>query len=107
MDPVPKIRSTNAVGHYALGVDWVDGHDSILPLSSLRAHCPCDGCTAERDSGQPPAGSAQLVALERLGEESVFLRWVDGHETIYLVAELRALCRCAYCAGEPERPITG
>jgi len=47
------------------------------------------------------------VRVEVLGEQSVFLRWADGHETVLLTEELRALCRCAYCAGEPENPISG
>lgn len=104
----PQIRSTSSVGRYALGVDWSDGHDSILPHTHLRAHCPCEDCSAEREAGRRPGGDGvALAAVEMLGEESVYLRWSDGHETLYLVPELRALCRCAHCIGEPERPITG
>jgi DUF971 family protein len=99
-----KIRATRRVGRYALGVDWEDGHESILPYAHLRAHCTCDLC-----GGKPPrpASQIELDSIERIGDSSVFLRWSDGHETLYLVPELRALCRCAYCIGEPERPITG
>jgi hypothetical protein len=43
----------------------------------------------------------------RLGENGVFIGWVDGHETLYTAADLRSLCRCAYCVAEPEKPITG
>ena len=35
------------------------------------------------------------------------VRWADGHETWLLVSELRDLCRCARCAGEPDYPISG
>ena len=38
---------------------------------------------------------------------SQFVGWVDGHETIFTMSQLRELCRCAYCVGEPERPISG
>ncbi|HZR80716.1 MAG TPA: gamma-butyrobetaine hydroxylase-like domain-containing protein [Candidatus Binatia bacterium] len=108
MAPSAKIRSTSLVGRYALGVDWSDGHDSIMPFAHLRAHCPCEECAARRAEGAAPgARDLELAAVELLGDESVFLRWSDGHETLYLLPELRALCRCAYCVGEPERPITG
>lgn len=103
-----KIRSTKTIGRYALGIDWSDGHDSILPFIHLRAHCPCDKCTALRAQEHVPGTrDVQLASLEPIGEESVFLGWSDGHETLFLVDELRALCRCAYCIGEPERPLTG
>jgi len=104
----PTIRSTSAVGRYALGVTWSDGHDSILPFTHLRAHCACDACAGQRVQGSVPVPpSLALQSCELLGDASIYLRWDDGHETFYLVPELRALCRCAYCIGEPERPITG
>ncbi len=45
--------------------------------------------------------------MQLLGEESVFLNWADGHETLLLVGEVRDLCRCARCVGEPDYPISG
>lgn len=108
MPEPPKIKQTKRVGHYALGVDWVDGHESIMPYTSLRAHCPCSTCSATRESDQVPGAPAiQLESIDVVGEASAFLTWSDGHESVYLLPELRALCRCAYCVGEPERPITG
>jgi DUF971 family protein len=108
MTDEPRIRTTRPVGRYALGIDWADGHDSILPHANLRAHCPCDACAALRAREELPGRrDVALESVEPLGDASVYLRWSDGHETLYLVAELRALCRCAYCIGEPERPITG
>ena len=102
-----RITRLKEVGRYALGVEWGDGHDSILPHRAIRRACPCDACAAG-DRAAPAAPTAeQPIRVELLGEQSIFLRWADGHETLLLTEELRALCRCAHCAGEPENPISG
>jgi DUF971 family protein len=103
---MPRMKGLNEVGRYAVGVQWADGHDSIFPLDNLRRYCPCRACNGSVDGEIPPA-SQRLAQLSRLGEQAVFLAWADGHETLYTVAQLRALCRCALCVAEPERPITG
>jgi len=102
----PKIKELHEVGRYAVGVQWIDGHDSIFPLESLRRGCPCDACKGNVTGEVPPA-SQRLAQFSRLGDAAVFIGWVDGHETIYTTRQMRDLCRCAYCVGEPERPITG
>ena len=102
----PKIKGLHEVGRYAVGVQWVDGHDSIFPLENLRRGCMCDACNGNVNGEVPPA-SLRMRQLSRLGEAAVFIGWVDGHETIYTMPQLRNLCRCAYCVAEPERPITG
>ena len=101
-----QIRDLNEVGRYAVGMHWNDGHESILPLDSLRRHCPCLACRGEVE-GELSEEARRLYQFMRLGEAAVFLNWRDGHETIYTLPQLRALCRCAYCVGEPEKPITG
>ena len=102
-----RIEKLSEVGRYALGVLWADRHDSILPFKALRAACPCETCAA-RPPDAPLADEAiRLARLEPLGGRSLFLRWGDGHETILLLDEVRDLCRCARCVGEPEYPITG
>ena len=103
---VTKLRP---VGRYALGVLFSDTHDSILPYRDLRAHCPCEECTAAvgASDGSSAGGARNEVAdLQQIGEQTIFLRWGDGHETLYVADELRGLCRCAYCVGEPNYPIT-
>jgi DUF971 family protein len=102
----PKIKGLNEVGRYAVGVKWADGHDSIFPLENLRRFCPCNECGSEADGGIPD-NSQQMMQLSRLGDTGLYIAWADGHETLYTTAQLRDRCRCAYCAGEPEKPITG
>ena len=101
----PSIRGIREVGRYAVGVDWSDGHDSILPYRHLRGACPCERCAT---APAAPAGKAsELVRAQQIGTGTLFLAWADEHETLFLADELRALCRCAHCIGEPDYPITG
>jgi DUF971 family protein len=102
----PRIKGLNEVGRYAIGVLWADGHDSIYPLENLRRACPCNACRGRVD-GEVPEASRRIRQLSRMGDTGMFLGWADGHETLYTTAQLRALCRCAHCVAEPERPITG
>ena len=103
--PPLMIRRLREVGRYALGVDWSDGHDSILPFRQLRPACRCETCRAGAATGE---GSAvELAGLQLIGDGTVFLAWQDGHESLFLASELRPLCRCAHCIGEPDYPITG
>ena len=102
----PVIKTLQEVGRYAIGVVWNDGHDSILPLETLRRACPCDECKGYV-KGTIPEANQRLRQFSRLGEQGAFIGWTDGHETLYTNSDLRSLCRCAYCVGEPEKPITG
>ena len=102
-----RIVKLSEVGRYALGVDWGDGHESIMPFRSLRAACPCETCVAPAPGATRPSDADRLARVETLGDASVFLRWADGHETLLMVDELRDLCRCARCVGEPDYPISG
>lgn len=99
------IQRLREVGRYAVGIDWSDGHDSILPHRHLREACPCDACLAE-----PPvveAKECEVARVRAVGDRTLFIAWADEHETFFLADELRALCRCAHCVGEPNYPISG
>jgi len=101
------VERLKQVGRYALGVEWGDGHDSIIPHRAIRRACPCDGCAGTAGGAPLPPPAEQPTRVELLGDEAVFVVWADQHETVLLTEELRALCRCAHCAGEPEYPISG
>jgi len=46
--PKPKARAAHAVGHYALQIDFTDGHSTgIYSFEYLREICPCNACRAE------------------------------------------------------------
>jgi DUF971 family protein len=102
----PLIRGLNEVGRYAVGVQWVDGHDSIYPLENLRRYCPCNACAGSVE-GVISTDQQRLLQLSRLGAQAIYLAWMDGHETLYTTSQLREICGCALCVQEPERPITG
>jgi DUF971 family protein len=103
-----SITSVHPVGRYALGVNWGDKHESIFPFTHLRQSCPCLDCERSQASKRPPEETARkLESVQRLQDASVMLSWSDGHATLFLVEELRDLCGCAACRGEPNYPITG
>lgn len=102
------MRELRAVGRYAVGIDWSDGHDSILPHRHLRQNCPCEACAAADPAAiERTPGAIEPTRVERIGDATLFLAWGDGHETLFVAEELRALCRCAHCIGEPDYPISG
>lgn len=107
MDGAKRVtmKTLKEVGRYALGIEWADQHESILPYRALREHCPCETCGG--NVTELPASAHQLADLQKIGSATLFFRWADGHETLFMADELRGLCRCAYCAGEPKYPITG
>ena len=45
-DDAHRIDKLTQVGRYALGVQWGDGHDSILPHRNIRRACSCEACAA-------------------------------------------------------------
>ncbi len=46
--PKPKARSAHAMGHYAIQIDFTDGHATgIYSFDYLRTICPCEACARE------------------------------------------------------------
>lgn len=50
--PATRLRNLEAVGTYAITIDWEDGHHyGIYNWNYLRALCPCPVCRAEYGDG--------------------------------------------------------
>jgi DUF971 family protein len=53
--PRPRARAAKAVGHYALQIDFTDGHGTgIYSFDYLRTICPCSECAKNFRSGEVP-----------------------------------------------------
>ncbi len=72
-------------------VEWQDGEINSIPLSWLRANCPCATCRTLREekketsdllelSSKPPP-SAEVTDLESVGGYAFRFTWRDGHNT--------------------------
>lgn len=50
--PATRMRNLEAVGSYALTIEWEDGHDyGIYNWNYLRALCPCSECRGGSEDG--------------------------------------------------------
>lgn len=82
-------------------VTWHDGHQTRLPLSTLRDRCLCASCAHLRRTGDPVwSGHAELVVTgaELVGGWGLGLAWSDGHATgVYPWSTLRSWCICDDC----------
>ena len=46
--PKARARSAQAVGHYAIKIDFTDGHSTgIYSFDYLRTMCPCEACARD------------------------------------------------------------
>ncbi len=97
---VPRIVTPDPAAQ-VLRVTWADGHESAIPYTALRDHCPCARCREERDTGRVPlrmALSTKLLEWKRLGNYALHFAWGDSHsEGIFAYDFLRGLCPCGVC----------
>ena len=51
--PTLKMLNVEAVGHYAIRIDWNDGHNTgIYSFDHLRKICPCAECKAAKAAAE-------------------------------------------------------
>lgn len=88
-----------------LRIRWADGHESQIPLVTLRKACPCAGCRAQRHEEARDSGQLRVFAddhdeqamvtaagAELVGTYALRICWSDGHDTgIYDFGLLREL----------------
>ena len=88
-------------------IQWLDGHESRLPLEDLRRDCPCAVCREHRGAQSEPMGAgaelpmlsaeaqaatAAATGFDYVGRYGVRITWADGHDTgIYVFEALREL----------------
>jgi len=93
-----KPRNLAIAGH-SLAMAWGDGHESYIPMETLRRHCPCTFC---KDRSSEPAGDdgTTIARLVPVGAYAVQIVWSDGHDSgIHTYESLRRLCPCPGCIG--------
>ena len=70
-----------------LAIEWNDGDNSKIKLSSLRLNCPCALCASDRENRSEkyfPIFSSDeltLTAVNMIGNYAVSISWKDGHNT--------------------------
>lgn len=87
-------------------VKWQDEHESLIPLQTVRQHCPCVECRMLRENSDPlrtlkvgqAEPSIEPVGVEQLGNHALQITWKDGHNAgLYPWPLLRGLCPCDAC----------
>lgn len=99
-------KSLRQVDDDKLGVTWSDGHESVIPVRTIRLSCRCANCVEEM-SGRPildeksvPA-DVRPVVINPVGRYALHISWSDGHTTGLTTYEhLRSLCPCPACRSE-------
>ncbi|MDX1387649.1 MAG: DUF971 domain-containing protein [Acidobacteriota bacterium] len=106
-DPAAVKPRNLAIAGRELAIAWGDGHESYIPMGTLRRRCPCAMCTNRPDRKKNPLETVEgprldeitIARLVPVGAYAVQIVWSDGHDTgIHSYESLRRLCPCAECA---------
>lgn len=86
-------------------IKWQDGHESLIPLTTVRENCPCATCRERRRRSDTndltevfKHDSTEPAGVEPAGNYALKVAWADGHTSgIYTWDYLRRMCPCDEC----------
>ena len=94
-----KPEKIDRISESVLNIVWENGEQYICFAKTLRQHCPCATCQAEREKKDPlkvirsDQKQIELSSWRYVGNYAIALNWSDGHDTgIYTYEYLRQLC---------------
>lgn len=72
---------------------WEDGLKKTISYKTLRDHCPCAPCKADRPQKIPKEGY-EIKGVNWVGNYALGILWADNHSTgIYPFSQLREWCK--------------
>jgi len=91
--PVRPTKIAAPHGATCLTIEWSDGVRQEIPHDIVRGLCPCASCQGHGGGIRyQNGGNLELIAIERVGNYALTLRWGDGHDSgIYTFRYLRRL----------------
>ena len=101
--PYLRARTWTIFPDGALGIAWMDDHESWYPGRELRLACSCAHCIDEMTGEKmlqdhSIAADVRPVEIKPVGNYGVGIRFSDDHDTgIYTFNKLRAVCPCEAC----------
>lgn len=92
MQQLPPKKVQLHKSKHELWLWWPDGSQTVWQWQTLRDNCPCATCREERKAPTvdvmqldvfqlKPRVSADLQAVEAVGNYALRLIWADGHKT--------------------------
>lgn len=97
-------KTLKQVGDDRIGIVWNDGHETTVPVRTIRLACRCANCVEEM-SGRPVLDPKSVpddvhpLVINPVGRYAIHIAWSDGHTSgITTYEHLRSLCPCDACA---------
>jgi DUF971 family protein len=64
-------------------VAWADGHTSVIPITRLRAYCPCAVCQGHGSAVVTKIDNTckAIFAADLVGRYAIHFKFADAHDT--------------------------